>query len=245
MESEVLVKNQKAWNSAAPFFKGGGALSIWGALAEGEKDPEIIGEIEGKTFLEIACGSGHSLKYLAERGAKKIYGIDFSEAQIGFANELNTDLINTRRIELFHSTMEDRVAITENSIDTVFSIYGIGWTQNLEKTLSNIYGYLKPGGKLICSFENPLFTRAIFDEQNDSFTFTGSPYEDYIKHLDDWFGGSATVIVRLPSTWISTALKIGFELVEYKEIVPVRHATNDPELIKYYNWEKAEKIALQ
>jgi SAM-dependent methyltransferase len=243
MKDDILKQNQNTWNAAAKYFYGGGALPIWGALSEEVNNPGLIGPIQGKVFLEIACGSGHSLDYLIKNGAEKVYGIDFSETQIHFAEELNKDSIKKGNVVLFHSRMEDQVAIAPNTVDTIFSIYGIGWTHDLEATFAHIFEYLKPGGMLMFSFENPLFTRSTFHKETNSFELDGSPYEDYTRELTEWFGGTALVTCRTPETWIRSARNAGFELGDYFEPKPVQYSTEDPELRLYYDWDKVQKIS--
>lgn len=239
----ILEQNKKAWNIAAKHFYGGGALPSWGALGEGSDDLGIIGKIQGKTFLEIACGSGHSIQYLINNGADRVYGIDISDQQIKFAEELNKTSINEGKVELFCISMEEKISIPAESIDTVFSIYGIGWTQDLEKTLANIHSYLKPGGRLVFSFENPIFTRALLDKDTRKFSFTGSPYEDFEKLREEWFGTSAFIKYHLPSTWIRQCLKAGFKLIDYFDPKPIAVNTEENDLVEYYSKEKVDAIA--
>ncbi|MDQ7021560.1 MAG: hypothetical protein Q9M91_07110 [Candidatus Dojkabacteria bacterium] len=78
--NEKLNKNKKAWDQAAEKFAGGTCLPAWGPFGELENE-NIFGDIKGEAFLEIGYGSGHSIKYLVERGAKKVYGIDISDEQ--------------------------------------------------------------------------------------------------------------------------------------------------------------------
>lgn len=46
------------------------------------KKLRLFDDIENKSVLEIACGDGRSLLYLAGKGAKELYGLDISEKQI-------------------------------------------------------------------------------------------------------------------------------------------------------------------
>jgi|HubBroStandDraft_1064217.scaffolds.fasta_scaffold01250_13 2-polyprenyl-3-methyl-5-hydroxy-6-metoxy-1,4-benzoquinol methylase len=43
--------------------------------------------IEGKTILDIGCGPGHFSTALAQRGAKKVLGVDFADSMIQLAKE--------------------------------------------------------------------------------------------------------------------------------------------------------------
>ena len=48
--------------------------------------------------------------------------------------------------------------IPKEYFDIVYSIYALGWTSNLRKTLELIYSYLKPGGSFIFSWEHPVYS---------------------------------------------------------------------------------------
>ena len=53
---------------------------------------ELIGTVKEEGILpgralELGCGSGHSLRYLAERGARELWGIDLSPVQVAFAED--------------------------------------------------------------------------------------------------------------------------------------------------------------
>ncbi|MDH5442631.1 MAG: class I SAM-dependent methyltransferase [Candidatus Nomurabacteria bacterium] len=75
--NKVLEKNEKVWNAVADLFIDASALPVWGPFGVG-KDLDLISEIKNKIFLEIGCGSGRSIKYLTDKGAKKVYGVDIS-----------------------------------------------------------------------------------------------------------------------------------------------------------------------
>lgn len=44
--------------------------------------------------------------------------------------------------------MEDIPDLPENYFDIAISMYALGWTVDLDKTLNNIFNALKPGGSL-------------------------------------------------------------------------------------------------
>ena len=93
--------------------------------------------------LELGCGSGHSLRYLAERGACELWGLDLSPVQIAFAEETLRPFVE--RVRLVESPMEVNPGIPLGILDLVFSIYGLGWTTDLPGTLALVVDYLRPG----------------------------------------------------------------------------------------------------
>src|SRR5262249_51024876 len=81
----ALATNRSGWNKVAPLFHGTTALPEYGPLAPTEDSLMLLDEVSGSRVLELGCGSGHSLRYLAERGAQELWGIDLSPVQIAFA----------------------------------------------------------------------------------------------------------------------------------------------------------------
>jgi SAM-dependent methyltransferase len=70
--------------------------------------------------------------------------------------------------------------LPHNYFDIVYSIYAIGWTVDLRKTLQHAFNYLKAGGVFIFSWEHPLHNRIKYE--NDSYVVYKSYHEeDYIR----------------------------------------------------------------
>ena len=55
-------------------------------------------------------------------------------------------------VKLFLSSMDENPGIPENYFDLVVSIYSLGWTPDLSRTLDLVHSYLKPGGVFIFSW---------------------------------------------------------------------------------------------
>ena len=83
----ALATNREGWNHVAPRFHGGTALPEYGPLAPTESTLHLLDDISGIRALELGCGSGHSLLYLATHGARELWGLDLSPVQIQFAEE--------------------------------------------------------------------------------------------------------------------------------------------------------------
>src|SRR4051794_23515189 len=81
----ALATSRSGWNKVARLFHGGTALAEYGPLAPIEDTLTLLHEVPGSRVLELGCGSGDSLRYLAERGAQELWGIDLSPVQTGVA----------------------------------------------------------------------------------------------------------------------------------------------------------------
>lgn len=124
-------------------------LPDYGPFTAGEESLNLFGDLENKTVLEIACGDGRSLLYNAQRGARELWGLDISPRQIDKAKTLLRE--NRIKAQLLVSPMEINPGIPFHYFDCVYSIYGLGWTMDLSKTIGLISRYLKTNGVFIFS----------------------------------------------------------------------------------------------
>lgn len=151
----ALTINRAGWDRVAPSFHGGTALPEYGPLAPTEDTLRLLELTTDFRALELGCGSGHSLLYLAERGARELWGLDLSPVQIAFAEETLRAVAS--RCRLVESPMEVNPGIPTAYFDLVFSLWGLGWTTDLPTTLSLAAAYLRPGGCFIVSGEHPAY----------------------------------------------------------------------------------------
>ena len=149
-----LEMNREGWDKIAAKNWGGTHLPEWGVLMADEETLHLMGDLTGKKVLEIACGDGQSLMYCDKKHAKELWGIDISEQQINKASQkLKAEGIEGK---LFLSPMEVNPGLPEHYFDLVYSVYGIGWTQDLDKTISLVAKYLRTNGTFIFSWDNPI-----------------------------------------------------------------------------------------
>ena len=154
MTKNIIKQNEKSWNALAKDFFGVTSLPVLGCSIPTEDELHLFPELSGKAVLEMGCGSGHSLKWCAEQGATELYGLDISEQQLHTAKKLLNN--SGYSCTLFHQPMEDNSNIPQNYFDVVYTIYAIGWTTDLKKTINNASSYLKQGGIYIFSWDHPL-----------------------------------------------------------------------------------------
>jgi len=243
MDDSKIKINQKNWNKTYTQFEGWCALPTWGPYEVGKDDSSLIGEIKGKTFLEICCGSGHSIKYLIENGAEKVYAIDFSENQIQLAKNTNKDHLD--KVEFILSSMENLISLPEK-VDVVFSVYGIGWTLDPVSTFNNVFSYLKPGGKFVWSWDHGVFLNS--KAQDGDIIIEGSYHNESEHYLEGFRSGEGVYqIFRKSSTWFSLLRNAGFEINRYLEPKPINlnediATISSIDMAKYYSQIKGEKL---
>lgn len=150
----IMDNNRNYWNENADLWFGTTALPEYGVKFVTEDDLHLFGNVSGKKLLEICCGSGHSLKYHAERNAGELWGLDISQKQLDHAKALLSE--NGYAAKLICSPMEADVDIPKDYFDFVYSIYGIGWTTDLQGTFKKLASYLKKDGIFIFSWHHTL-----------------------------------------------------------------------------------------
>lgn len=154
MEKNIIENNKTYWNANADLWFGTTALPEYGVKFVTEDDLHLFGDVSGKKMLEICCGSGHSLKYHADRNAAELWGVDLSHKQIENAKVYLEENGYTARF--ICAPMESDLNIPTNYFDYVYSIYGIGWTTDLQGTFNKIASYLKKDGIFIFSWHHTL-----------------------------------------------------------------------------------------
>lgn len=199
------------WDTKGSDILGETALPFYGAYVSEEKC-RLLGDVLGKTVLEIRCGGGHSLQYLGERQAAELWGMDLSENQIDKTRKHLA--AHGLKAKLICSPMEDKCGLPEDYFDVVYSVYAIGWTTDLESTFSRIASYLKKGGVFIFSWSHPIHKCVALE--NDKLVFK----RDYFD--ESWYSvslGDSTLSLsdRKLSTYVNALAQAGFAIEQLVE----------------------------
>lgn len=218
---EIIEVNRNYWNEHADLWYGTTALPKYGVRFPTEDDLHLFGDIKGRKILEICCGSGHSLLYHAQRGAGELWGIDLSEKQIENATELLEKNGYTAHLQC--AGMEDELDVPSGYFDYVYSIYGIGWTTDLQGTFDKIASYLKKDGIFIFSWHHTLNYCIAWscDERQDFFlddklVMTRSYFDESYFRMPV-HGSEIILRNRKISTYINALAKAGFVIEQLVE----------------------------
>lgn len=223
--------NELFWNLKGNDVIGTTALPFYGAFVSEEKC-QLFGDVKGKKVLEIGCGAGHSLQYMGERKASELWGIDISIEQIEKAKHH----LAARNISanLICSPMEEECGIPEDYFDFVYSVYGIGWTTDLDGTFCRIASYLKKGGVFIFSWSHPI--HKCVASENDMLVFKKNYFDEswYSVSID---GGVLSLSDRKLSTYVNALAKAGFVIEQMIE-------QSDDEILKSKDSNFAKKAKM-
>lgn len=154
MNQEALAQNKASWDAMADTWFGETALPEYGEFVPTEDELCLFPALEGKRVLDIGCGSGHSLRWCAQRGAAELWGLDLSTRQIENARRYLTESGYAPR--LYNAPMERDCGLPKGYFDVAYSIYAVGWSTDLAATFRHVASCLKPGGAFIFSWDHPL-----------------------------------------------------------------------------------------
>lgn len=219
--NQIIKKNQNYWNENADLWFGTTALPEYGVKFVTEDDLHLFGDVSGKRMLEICCGSGHLLKYHASRNAGELWGVDLSQKQLDNAKTLLSE--NGYSAKLICSPMEAELDIPKGYFDYVYSIYGIGWTTDLQGTINKIASYLKKDGIFIFSWHHTLYYCVTFSceerreiIENSKLVINKSYFdEEYFTMPVD--GSEIVLCNRKISTYVNALANAGFVIEQMIE----------------------------
>ncbi|MBI1258852.1 MAG: methyltransferase domain-containing protein [Chloroflexi bacterium] len=231
--------NRAGWDAAASRFYGAAALPNYGPFAQTEDALGLLGDIRDQAVLEIGCGSGHSLLYLAQQGARELWGVDLSSQQIEFTQALLRE--HNVSAQLFNAPMETNPGLPYNHFDFAISLYSLGWTTDLDATLALVYAYLKPGGFYVFSWEHPFYSCLEYQPETGTYS-VGERYREqtYVKSV--WNGAPIVIHQRQMSTFINSALKVGFRIERLIEEVDLTQALEVDSPDQWYSSARAQLV---
>lgn len=208
MTNQILDQNRQSWDKVAHHFNGVDALPSYGPFAQTEDELRLFDDMKNKRVLDIGYGSGHSLLYMAGKGASELWGVDISKEQKRTAEET----LKNFNPQLFCAPMEEDIGLPKEYFDCVYSIYAIGWTTNLASTFRLIHSYLKQGGSFIFSWDHPLYAHL---RSKDGQIFLHDSYQQEETEVYETFKGEDAPMVihkRKMSTYINELIKAGFRI---------------------------------
>lgn len=233
---DALKINQMAWDNQAPGY-GGTSLPAYGPMAPAEDELGLFGEIRDKRVLELGCGSGQSLLYMARNGAAELWGYDLSPVQIEMASKRLAE--NGLKANLFACPMDADPGLPRDYFDIIYSIYALGWTVDLDRTLSLVAQWLKPGGKFIFSWEHPVFSCL---EYRDGAGWLAKPYNAEGPREAHWRGESVVMFHRKTGTFINALAAAGLSIARVVEESRIDEARDSARTSTWYSVPRARLV---
>lgn len=163
----------------------------------------VLGNIAGKTILDIGCGEGYNTRILAQKKSI-VTGIDFSEKMIGYALQKEREKsLNIRYCSANSCTLPFR----NNSFDIATCFMALQDIEFYEETVQEVYRILKNPGRFVFVIPHPCFERRVIEDT----AIGGWEYDETLKNrlyykMDYYFDAGKYVI-----TWNMDRLTHHFE----------------------------------
>lgn len=155
----------------------------------------LLGRVEGKRILDLACGEGYNSRLLAQKGAK-VFAVDFSEKMIRLAKQLEQK--EKLGITYLVSDAANLKELSSNQFDTTCCLMALMDIEPYQEAIRSVARVLKEGGKFIFSITHPCFEFGAvtpneerigdwkYDETRDTWFYESSTYFENLTLRIDW-----------------------------------------------------------
>jgi len=119
---------------------------------------KMLGNLQGKNVIDLACGTGFYSRRLKRLGAERVVGVDISEEMTNLARQRETE--EPLGIEYIVSDAT-KLPETIGRFDLVLAVHLLHYAsteEQLKMMFQKIYKLLAPGGRLVAYTFNPKFT---------------------------------------------------------------------------------------
>jgi ubiquinone/menaquinone biosynthesis C-methylase UbiE len=116
----------------------------------------LLGEVRGKSVLDVACGEGLYTRMLKQRGAARVVGADISEGMIAVARQLE----ERTRLGVSYVVQDAGALALGEAFDVVTGIWLLHYAESREQLTrmgAAIRAHLVPGGRFLTIISNPDF----------------------------------------------------------------------------------------
>lgn len=118
---------------------------------------KLLGEVEGKSILDAACGPGKYAEILLGKGAQ-VTGFDASPKMVALAQQRNPTGGNF----FVHDLGKPLGMIANKSVDLVLCALAMHYVKDWNPVIKEFNRVLKDDGKVVISIEHPFFEYTYF-----------------------------------------------------------------------------------
>jgi len=224
-DEDVTDSWDKAAEEFTSFFAEGG--DFWHKHIINPSMMDLLGEIEGKTILDLGCGEGHVARSLVEATGKniKIIGVDASENMIRIAREESQDFKD--RLTFQQADACDLAGIQADFFDIALCNMALMDIKNYCQAIREVSRTLKTKGVFIFSLLHPCFFTPrsgwLKDEDDNIIGWRVDDY--YLNLIWKWTIKSRMTMEtycfhRTLEDYVSALRECGFVITDIREPIP-------------------------
>ncbi len=237
-----MVDIRKSWDKIAAQYRRRYEISTdtvhYGPLCPGEDKLALLGDISGKTVIDLGCGCGQNAIALAKMGAR-VTAVDLSPEQIRQGEDLAAE--EGISVDFKTADITDLSFLPNLRFDLAVSACAIAFVENIESVFKEVFRVLKPGGVFVLSDMNPI--QYIIDEIEGGVEFNNIYPFDPI--LIKWTWEFQNIdraprfqhYVRSISHYVNTLVAAGFgvsKILEPRPTMETPHIGFSKEILEEY-----------
>ncbi|MFD4240561.1 class I SAM-dependent methyltransferase [Streptomyces sp. NPDC058525] len=180
----------------------------------------LVGDVTGKSVLDIACGTGFYSRELRRRGASRVFGFDISGAMVDAAEAIE----QAEPLGIAYEVGDTASLRTfDEPFDVAVAVQAFNYAQNvaeIEQMMRNIHRSLNPGASFFLFVQSP-----DFDFDGPSLSKYGFLCESTGKDSEIGRGIRLTALLEPPvsfeatvpsqETYEKTLTAAGFSAIEW------------------------------
>jgi ubiquinone/menaquinone biosynthesis C-methylase UbiE len=215
-EGETQRANRREWDGYADDYQAthGGFLGdvgfVWCPEGVEEADAGLLGDVAGRSVLEIGCGAAQCARWLRFHGARPV-GLDISERQLQHARRIDEG--TGHRVPVVAGTAT-ALPFADASFDVVFSAFGaLQFVLDAGRAVDEAARVLRPGGTFAFSVTHPVRWCLPDDPTREGLVVTSS-YWDRTPYVEEDDDGRVTYVEhhRTLGDWVSLLAGAGLTL---------------------------------
>ncbi len=187
---------------------------------------EILGEVSGKSILDLGCGQGYFSRILARKGAL-VSGIDISDQLVQLAIE--SEVKEPLGIKYFVNDSSDLKDIKDSKFDLIISNMVFHDLRNIEGTIKECKRIIKKEGKLVFSLLHPMTDLSPRFKDDEGYYKKLRQYKSNITTKSDL---GMPNYHRPVEYYFQLLFDNGFLITDFKEIVTPRGSEEETSLDK-------------
>lgn len=200
------------------------------AAGEWHQLQQLFPPLQERHVLDLGCGYGWHCKYVAEKGATRVLGIDASQKMIEVAKQRNReDCIEYRICPI------EEYEYPENTWDLVISNLALHYIEDIEQIFQNVHATLRSNGVFLFNIEHPVFTSGVAQDwiYNEEGTPQHWPIDNYFmpgKRTTHFLGCEVIKQHHTLTQILMGLLKNEFEIKVVQEAKPPKEMRDLPEM---------------
>lgn len=163
---------------------------VWCPEGLDEADAHLLGDVAGRTVLEVGCGAAQCSRWLAANGARAV-GFDLSAGQLRHARSLDGRTATSTPLVQADATA---LPFPAAGFDLACSAFGaVPFVADSARVMAEVARVLRPGGRWVFSVTHPIRWSLPDDPGPDGLRVTMSYFDrrPYVE-VDD--AGAATYV---------------------------------------------------